>query len=774
MEINRREFLKVLGIMTGGLATASCGYDPRWSVPDDLIKAAQRGPGIETWRNTLCSRCAGGCGIRVRLIDGIPVKIEGNPLYPINRGGICPQGAAGLDVLYNPDRVKNPLLRSGDRGSGRWIPISWDEAMNMVISKLNSLRKAGTPNKVAILKEGASILMEDIFSLFMKAYGSSNIIDTSDGEEKYLAFFITQGLKGSVGYDLSRAKYILNFGANLFEEGPSPVYYMKEFKELREQVGQRAKIIHISPRLSTTGMKAAEWLQIKPSTYGALAYSIAYVLIKENLYDRGFVAQHTSGFDEWKDYVLKEFYPSRTSQITGIPVEQILKISREFGYTKPALALCNHNASASSNGLFNVLAVHSLNALAGNFEKPGGILLADSIPLKELPELKLDGVAMVGLTKPAINNRQGNPVRLKSFKGFIENLLSSKPYELDTLFIYNSNPLFTYPYQKRIKKALERIPFMVSFSSFIDETTEYADLVLPDHTDMERWDLNPSVHTVTFPCLGIQMPVVEPFYDTKHTGDVLLAIASRISGISLPFKNSLELLKFRVEGIFKVGSGLLASEVFETSWEDFLRKRGWLGLRYGNFEEFLNTLVEVSGWWEPVYQYGEWKRVFKSKEGRFRFVFEVSGKDFLKTYRSPESKGEKDKFPLYLNIFEMLTNIRGKGANSPLLQEMFGFYHKRHWDSWVEINPKLAQRLRLEDGDLVEVESQVGKIRVAVKVYQGVMSEVINIPFGQGHTSYGRYARGIGVNPYSLVVENWDDISDLPALNDTMVRITKI
>ena len=122
----------------------------------------------------------------------------------------------------------------------------------------------------------------------------------------------------------------------------------------------------------------------------------------------------------------------------------------------------------------------------------------------------------------------------------------------------------------------------------------------------------------------------------------------------------------------------------------------------------------------------------------------------------------------------MLTNIRGKGANSPLLQEMFGFYHKRHWDSWVEINPKLAQRLRLEDGDLVEVESQVGKIRVAVKVYQGVMSEVINIPFGQGHTSYGRYARGIGVNPYSLVVENWDDISDLPALNDTMVRITKI
>jgi molybdopterin-containing oxidoreductase family iron-sulfur binding subunit len=144
MEINRREFLQMLGIATGGLALSSCGIDPRWSVPDELVKLAQRGPGIETWRNTICGQCTGGCGVKVRLIDGIPVKIEGNPMSPLNRGGMCPQGMAGLDVLYSPDRLKTPMIRHGNKGkTAQWKPISWDEAIDKVVSRLSKLRAEG-------------------------------------------------------------------------------------------------------------------------------------------------------------------------------------------------------------------------------------------------------------------------------------------------------------------------------------------------------------------------------------------------------------------------------------------------------------------------------------------------------------------------------------------------------------------------------------------------------------------------------------------------------
>ncbi|MEK7271951.1 MAG: molybdopterin-dependent oxidoreductase [Nitrospirota bacterium] len=772
MEISRRRFLEMLGVVAGGMALTSCGVDPRWSVPDELVKLAQRGPGIETWGNTLCGQCGGGCGIKIRFIDGIPVKIEGNPMFPINRGGMCPQGAAGLDTLYHPDRIKAPLLRSGNRGSGSWKPISWDEALEMVITRLSKLRSEENTHKVAVLKEDSSILMDDIFSMFLNAYGSPNLIDASDKEGQYLAYHIMQG-RGIVGYDFGGAKYVLNFGANLFEEGPSPVRYMQAYKELREQKGERAKIVHISPRLSTTGLKASEWLPIKPGTYGVLALGIAHILIKENLYDNEFVTQRTTGFNEWKTYVLKEFYPNRTSNITGIPVEQIIRISREFGYTRPALSIGNHNTTASSNGLFNMLAVHSLNALAGGFEKPGGVVIPDEIPLRELPAIETDSIAKSGLTKPSLDEHQKHPVGLKSVNRLLESILSDKPYSLDTLFIYNSNPLFTYPHQEKFKKAMEKIPFIVSFSNFIDETAEYADIILPDHSFLEKWDLNQTVPTVNFAFIGIQKPVVVPFHDSRHSGDTMLTIASHIKGMSLPFKDSLELLKYRVEGIFRRGSGLVISEKFEESWWDFLRKRGWYGLRHTNYEEFWKTMIETGGWWEPLHKYGDWERIFKNSDGRFKFVYTLKEQDILSSYTSPESNA-KDTFPFYLNTFNMLTNQKGKGANSPLLQEMFGFYHQQHWKSWIEINPELAEKLHLHDGDIAEVESSEGKIRLTVKIYAGTRHDVVNIPFGQGHTSYGRYAKGIGVNPHTIMVKDIDSLSDIPSLSSTRVRISKV
>jgi anaerobic selenocysteine-containing dehydrogenase len=151
MLIERREFLKLLGGLSGALVVGSAGMagvGQMLDVPDQLIDRLRTGPGIETWKSTICGQCGGGCGIRVRLIDEIPVYIKGNPLHPVNQGGMCPLGHSALEVLFNPDRVKTPMRRVGPVGSGKWEPLDWQPALDRISSELSRLRQNGEAHRV--------------------------------------------------------------------------------------------------------------------------------------------------------------------------------------------------------------------------------------------------------------------------------------------------------------------------------------------------------------------------------------------------------------------------------------------------------------------------------------------------------------------------------------------------------------------------------------------------------------------------------------------------
>jgi anaerobic selenocysteine-containing dehydrogenase len=404
MQINRRDFLKLGSGVVAGTALSAAGTSLVRKLAHGEGELAL-GRGEETWKTSICQLCPGGCSIRVRSIDGWPVRIEGNPLYPINRGGLCPKGLAGLQVLYNPDRVVGPLKRTGERGAGQWERISWEEAITMVASRLQGIRQHGAPQTLAVIGGQYRGLMHDLISRFLEAFGSPNYLSTASGcDGAATTLFATQGIHQPIAYDLENTNYILSFGCNLLEGWWSPVRQMRAFGHFRQERPVRGKLVQIDTRLSITAAKADAWIPIQPGTDGALALGIAHTLINEDLYDKDFVDQHTFGFDDWQDgsgvtqpgfrtVVLREYSPGTVSSITGVPVETIIRLAREFGATKPAMALAGRGATNASNGLHNGPAIHCLNALVGSIDVPGGVLVQRPVPLTPLPAVEQDAVA---------------------------------------------------------------------------------------------------------------------------------------------------------------------------------------------------------------------------------------------------------------------------------------------------------------------------------------------------------------------------------------------
>ncbi|MFI5342188.1 MAG: molybdopterin-dependent oxidoreductase, partial [Candidatus Methylomirabilales bacterium] len=338
--------------------------------------------GPEGWVASVCQQCPGGCGILVRTITGIEdekkraVKIEGNPHHPISRGTLCPKGAAGLQSLYDPDRLKGPLKRSGPRGSGQWTPIGWDEALATTADRLRDLRARGEAHTLVAIAGLVRGLMPTLLHRFLEAYGSPNYVSTAHGcDTSRQVMRLTQGIAEPIAYDLEHSAYILAFGAGLLEAGWSPVRQARAVANLRQGTpGRRARIVHVDPRLSVSAAKADEWIPIRPGTDGALALGLAHVIVSEGLYEKEFVSQWTFGFEDWQDasgrsrlgfksLLLEEYRPEVVSRITGIPLGTIIRVAREFAAARPALAIGGGGASLHTNGLYSRLAIQALNAL---------------------------------------------------------------------------------------------------------------------------------------------------------------------------------------------------------------------------------------------------------------------------------------------------------------------------------------------------------------------------------------------------------------------------
>jgi len=698
------------------------------------------------------------------VVDEKVVQIKGNRFSLVSEGEICPRGHIGLQVLYDSERILSPLKRSQpQKGRGiapDWKPITWDQAIEEMVGKLRALRDGFGSHRLLLLSGLNSRSNEDLLSRFAEAFGTPNLIsgDGLDLDAERTGNWMADGHFEASAYDLDRTNYILSFGADLLESTPPVARWLRKWGRLRREKPTRTKVVDVQARYSLTASKCDEWIPIKPGTDAALAMAIAHVIIKEELFDHPFVKEWTVGFDQYRQIALQNYSPETVSKMTGIPAETICRIAEEFARSRPALAIPGKAAVAWPGGSYTSYAIHCLNGLVGSIDVPGGIVYQESPACREIPNGAGDETAKKGLQQPSLDLRgtAGFPAARVVTNQVPISLLEGKPYPIEMAIGFNSNFTMTAPSPGQWEESLKKIRYYVHVAPFISEMAEMADLVLPATAFLEEWGYDYSSAGSGSAEIRIKQPVVKPMGESRSTGDILFLLAERFPGaVARAFKD----IGGSTEGFVRFRTSSLLP------WEEFLKKGVWKG---------------------PAYQYRKYSKIFYTPSKKFEFH---SGN--LRTARTRNGRGEKEgmvysphysdakwlgdegKYPLILLPYQPLLTFENGSQNYPWAQEVFLPMQGVGWVSPAEINSETAANLNLRDRDEVWVESPYGKVRTRVKVSEGVPPGIVCIPGGQGHTSYGRWQKGIGCNPNELIGVDFDPLSGQSSFFNTRVKVYK-
>ncbi len=719
MKVDRRSFL---AFVLGGAAGTALSPLP-WKITDDISIWSQNWPWIpvppkgEISRvSSACTLCPGGCGISVKKVDERVIKIEGLEGHPVNDGGLCPLGNSGAQLLYAPTRIRTPLKKV----NGRWQQISWQDAITEIAAHLRQLRASGSAQAVGWVDGSDRGTVPELFNRFLTVYGSPNFWRTPSIWDSYeLALYLTQGTRSRAGFDLENADFVLSFGSGLIEGWGSPGYMFRAKSMFRKAGG---RMDQVEPRLSKTAAKSDHWISVNPGTEGALAYGLAHVIIKERLYNQDFVNVYSSGLSERYQQVIGGFPPEIVSKITGISAGTILTLARDFAAARKPLAICGQGQGHVPGSLQAFLAVHTLNALVGNIDRPGGVWAVPEPDYIDWPELEIDAVAAEGLQKPRIDGagtyRYPNARYLLHRLPEVINASAESP--LKVLFVNDANPVYSLQDTAAVKKAFEKIPLVVSFSSYLDETSAQADMLLPNHMYLERYQDVPAAPGFPKPIISLSQPAVEPQYNTRHVGDVVIQLAKELG--------------------HTIGAAF--------AWDD-----------YGScLEETLGDrwdgLIEDGFWVDADYSGAQWADAFETDSARFEFT----NKDIrtLAAYEPIKPEGDEAAYPLLLVPYDSMRLASGYVGSPPFMIKALEDTILKGNDVLVEINPDTARQLGLSEGRLANLATPIGSAQVKVRLTQGIMPGVAALPRGLGHSGDNKFLDGKGVN-YNRLSSPVDD-----------------
>ncbi len=739
MKIDRRHFLS-LGI---GAAAGTALSPLPWKLADDSSIWTQNWAwtpvpkdGEVSYVHSTCSLCPGGCGITVKKVGGRAVKIEGMAGHPVNDGGICIRGLSGLQLLYGPTRVKTPLKRSGERGEGKWTKISWQEAIAEVAQKLGKIRADGQSHTVAAIMDSDRGTVPQLMQRLLTAYGSPNFFRMPSMQDAYeQAIYEMQGVRAMAGFDLENADFVLSFGSGLLDGWGAPVRTIRASSGW-EQAG--ARIVQVESRLSNTAAKAArshDWVPARPGSEAALALGMAHVIIKEKLASGFEGLADTDGrqYEGFKQLVLESYSPETVSGLTDIDAGRIVSLAREFAGAKHPVALAGRGTGRMSGSVSDIMAVQALNALVGNINKEGGVWALPEPDYIDWMAPEMDRTASEGIQKGRADGAGG--AGALNTRYLLNRLASGKAgYPLQALLVSEANPAYSLPGAKAFRETLDAIPFVVSFSSFMDETAMQADLILPNHVYLERLEDVPAPLGFHKPLIGFSRPVVEPLYDTRHTGDAILAIAEAMGG----------------------------PVVKAFPWSDY---KSCLGQTIGSR---MTTLMRNGYWWNAAYVPCSPEEGVETGTGRLEFPSAMSG------YQEVVPEGDTSSFPkLVLIPYETLRLSSGYIGSPPFMMKAVPDTVLKGDSGLVEINPETADSLGLGEGDEAVIETPRGRAAVKVHLYDGAPPGFIFMPRGLGHTAYDDYLAGKGVNVHELMGPVEDSVSGLDAAWGIRANLTK-
>jgi len=770
--ISRRDFLAGtagatvgfgLGALSHQFPLASPAVGPEWR------------PGKETFRSSTCLLCPAHCGIRGRLVDGELSRIDGNPLHPVSQGGLCPKGRAGIQLLYHPGRLRGPVERIGPPGSEQFRPIGWEEAIGRVVTALRSARETSSPAAVECLVGNTTGVMNELLAAFCNTCGTDRIYvdDYRDGSAEVIR--LSQGIDTAPAFDLAASDVVLSFGAGLAES----------WAALPQAAGARAggpgsgtQWIQIDTRMSRSAAVADQWIGVRPGTYGTLALGLAYLILKEGLYDAETVSRHVLGWEDWTDndgimhtgfrtLALRHGRPDMVSARTGVPPRTLAALAKSFGTAKQPVAIWDHAVSWRSGGLSDALAIHTLNILVGGLNRPGGVLIQPPLPLPHGPAL-----ADSPLTATQWPHDES----------------SSADSATQVLFLYQSNPVGSNPRSGAVKQAMAKIPLVVSFSPFLDQTARHANLILPDHVYLERWQDATSPSTVPYPVWGIVQPVTPPLHDTRATGDVLIDLITRLEGTDQAtggYSSVEQIVRQRGLALAGAHRGSSFVEPFRRKELRELEERGWWLPHEQSEDRYWETMLSSGGWFDPFYDYHDRSGVSRYPDGKV-WIFPAEARRRLAESAEPLAEGflpvrpgqvqddSRDAlYPLRMLPYRVQTLASGGTALMPWLLENLGVLTDNSWEAWVEINPETAREQGILQGGRVRVESPAGAFEAAVKLFPGAQPGVINVPYGL-HTEVSGWGTPRGANPLAAVGNSVDPVTGLPDWYSTQVRLIPV
>ena len=805
MQIKRRDFLKA-GVAAGAAVALTSGLTLNaFAATKGKEKESISGstdPG--KWIASTCQGCTTWCPVEIFVQNGRAVKVRGNRYSKQNDGYVCPRGHLGLQELYDPDRVKVPMKRTNPKkGRGvdpKFVPITWDEALNTIADKMMELRKNGESEKYMLLRGRYSYMRDVIYDVMTKIYGSPNNISHSSicAEAENFGAYYTEGMWGYRDYDVSNSKYVVIWGCDPTNSNRLVPAIIKRFGDVLD----KATVAVVDPRMQTTATKAQEWLPIIPGQDGALATAFAHVILTEGLWSKEFVGdfkdgknqfkagktvdeasfaeKETSGIVKWWNIELKDRTPEWAAPLTGIPKEQIIRVAKGMGKASPHVCVwLGPGAAMQVRGGYSAMAVHALNGLLGAVDNVGGTLGGAKQAANKMPKVdkyqdelakkhtKMKKIDWRGeKAYPALNKKSGG--------GSIANntatgILEGKPNEIKVAIGYMNNFAFSCTGAQRWEKAMEKIPFFAHLTTNVAEITMYADVVLPARITMfEKWAFVKQKQN-RYAHVALIQPVVEPMWDVKHDEtEIPFLIAEKLKEKGFPNLYDYLTKEFKdpeTDVSPKTGKEFALYSVKYYTHPAWGKADGAkLGDKINGWEDYRNRGV----WNSKAYEYKHrWGGKFGTASKKFEFYSETLKKTltdhakkhktdvddiltvcnytakgelaFVPHYEPPYRFGDVKEYPFTFIDYKSRLNREGRSQNSPWYYEFHkvDFGDESHEDM-LQINPADASKLGVKTGDTVKITTVTGSYMLKVKLWEGVRPGTVAKCYGQGHWAYGK------------------------------------
>ncbi|MCB9137323.1 MAG: molybdopterin-dependent oxidoreductase [Caldilineaceae bacterium] len=713
MQITRRKFLQATAA-GGAFALAGPGVG--------ALQAAAAAPTLgPTWFRegeikksySCCSMCPWSCGIIASTVNGRVYKVDGNPADPKSRGMLCGRGQGLVSFAYDPDRLQAPMVRTGERGEGKFQEVTWEEALDQSAEKLMAIADQYGPESIAVFGHTAGDFW--FVDYFAQAWGTPNAakpsasICTSPREEAATLTY-GSGVGGHEPMDWEGLQCLTLIGSHIGEDARNTV--MQDFANAR---ARGMKVIVADPRFSQVAAKADYWLPVKPGTDTALLLAWINVFITEQRYDVEYVAEWTTGFDKLKAHVA-DMTPEWAAEITDVPAELIRETARVMADNLPRAAIMpGRHVTWYGNDTQRMRAIYIVNALLGAYGREGGIYFNKSPYIESYPHPPFTitgtsggcsaepGAESATLPEGPTGKVRADGGRTRFMRGatamqeLIEPMISGEPYPIKGLIVYGVNLLNSVPDTERTKEALRNLDFVLAIDVLPQEHVAWADMVMPEATSLERYDDLWTLPHKT-PYIALREPAIEPMYETKPGWWIARELGLRMG----------------LEKYFQ----------WETIEEYLDARLMSIGSSIEKLREEDGVIVQKG---KPYFEdYGD-SSPFATPSGKIELYSEelaLAGFDGVPAYEAVEEPPD--------GYFRLLygrhpVHTFAKTQNTPLLNEL-----NPENDLWL--NAGMAEEMGIKNGDRVMVENQDGIVSgpIVVKATQRIRPDAVFMSHGFG------------------------------------------